>query len=106
LDAPREPDGVTFADQRPNDALIGLMAQSGFAGAMVDTARKTIFAKSGADYVRVATNVKKDDGSRVGVGQKRIDQQGLLLAVDQRGRIRYPFQIILAHRQVCQRRAR
>jgi hypothetical protein len=24
----------------------------------------TIFAKSGADYVRVATNVKKDDGSR------------------------------------------
>ena len=24
----------------PNDALIGLMAQSGFAGAMVDTARK------------------------------------------------------------------
>jgi 4-HFC-P synthase len=40
LDAPREPDGVTFADQRPNDALIGLMAQSGFAGAMVDTARK------------------------------------------------------------------
>jgi hypothetical protein len=40
LDAPREPDGVTFADQRPKDALIGLMAQSGFAGAMVDTARK------------------------------------------------------------------
>jgi (5-formylfuran-3-yl)methyl phosphate synthase len=40
LDAPREPDGVTFADQRPNDALIGLMAQSGFARAMVDTARK------------------------------------------------------------------
>jgi hypothetical protein len=30
-------------------------------------------------------------------GQKRIDQQGLLLAVDQRGRIRY-FQIILAGR--------
>lgn len=29
-----------FADQRPNDALIGLMAQSGFAGAMVDTAHK------------------------------------------------------------------
>jgi hypothetical protein len=24
----------------------------------------TIFVKSGADYVRVATNVKKDDGSR------------------------------------------
>ena len=24
----------------------------------------TIFVKSGADYVRVATNVKRDDGSR------------------------------------------
>ena len=35
---------------------------------------------------------------RLWVGQKRIDQQGLLLAVDQRGRIRYPFQIILAGR--------
>ncbi len=32
--------GVTFADHGPNDTLIALMAQSGFAGAMVDTARK------------------------------------------------------------------
>ena len=32
--------GVTFADHRPNEALIALMAESGFAGAMIDTARK------------------------------------------------------------------
>jgi (5-formylfuran-3-yl)methyl phosphate synthase len=32
--------GVTFADHRPNEALVALMAESGFAGAMVDTARK------------------------------------------------------------------
>lgn len=33
--------GVMFADQEPDRALIALMAQSGFAGAMIDTARKT-----------------------------------------------------------------
>jgi dihydroneopterin aldolase len=32
--------GVTFADHRPNEALVALMAESGFAGAMIDTARK------------------------------------------------------------------
>jgi FolB domain-containing protein len=32
--------GVIFADHEPNGALIALMAQNGFAGAMVDTARK------------------------------------------------------------------
>jgi len=32
--------GVTFADHEPNDGLIALMAQNGFAGVMVDTARK------------------------------------------------------------------
>jgi len=32
--------GIMFADREPNGALIALMAQSGFAGAMVDTARK------------------------------------------------------------------
>src|SRR5262245_63667967 len=33
--------GVMFADDRPDSALIPVMAQSGFAGVMLDTARKT-----------------------------------------------------------------
>jgi (5-formylfuran-3-yl)methyl phosphate synthase len=33
--------GVMFADDHPDSALIPVMAQSGFAGAMLDTARKT-----------------------------------------------------------------
>ena|SRR5215471_5571980 len=32
--------GVIFADSEPDNELLGLMAQSGFAGAMMDTARK------------------------------------------------------------------
>jgi FolB domain-containing protein len=32
--------GVTFADHEPNDGLTALMAQNGFAGAMLDTAHK------------------------------------------------------------------
>ena len=33
---------------------------------------------------------------RLGVRQKRIDQQGFPLAVDQRRGVRHPFQVILA----------
>jgi dihydroneopterin aldolase len=33
--------GVTFADHGADEAIIRLMAQSGFAGAMIDTVRKT-----------------------------------------------------------------
>jgi (5-formylfuran-3-yl)methyl phosphate synthase len=33
--------GVMFADDHPDSALISVMAQSGFAGVMLDTARKT-----------------------------------------------------------------
>ena len=33
--------GVMFADESPDEGLIPLMAQSGFAGMMIDTARKT-----------------------------------------------------------------
>lgn len=32
--------GVMFADSEPDNELVGLMAESGFAGAMMDTARK------------------------------------------------------------------
>jgi FolB domain-containing protein len=32
--------GVSFADHEPNEGLIALMAQNGFAGVMIDTARK------------------------------------------------------------------
>jgi len=33
--------GVMFADYGANDAIIGLLAESGFAGVMIDTARKS-----------------------------------------------------------------
>jgi hypothetical protein len=35
---------------------------------------------------------------RLRIGQKRVDQQGVLLTVDQRGRVGDPLQLILAGR--------
>src|ERR1700732_2977226 len=43
----------------------------------------TIFVKSGDEFVRVATNVKKDDGSR-GIGPI-LDQRGKAIAVITKG---------------------
>jgi hypothetical protein len=47
----------------------------------------TLFAKSGDDFIRVATNVKKDDGSRA-VGTV-LDPKGPVIAVIRKGEAYY-----------------
>ena len=49
-----------------------------------DGGSATLFVKSGNDYIRIATNVKKDDGSRV-VGTM-LDPSGPAIEADQVGR--------------------
>ena len=47
----------------------------------------TLFAKSGDDFIRVATNVKKDDGSRA-IGTV-LDPKGPVIAVIKKGEAYY-----------------
>ena len=47
----------------------------------------TLFAKSGDDFIRVATNVKKDDGSRA-IGTV-LDPKGPVIAVIRKGEAYY-----------------
>jgi hypothetical protein len=53
----------------------------------------TLFVKSGSDYARVATNVKKDDGSRA-IGTV-LDPHGPVLPMIQRGEAYYGDATIL-----------
>jgi hypothetical protein len=47
----------------------------------------TLFAKSGDDFIRVATNVKKEDGSRA-IGTV-LDPKGPVIAVIRKGEAYY-----------------
>jgi Cache 3/Cache 2 fusion domain len=67
---PAKVDGTDTVDGKPVPAVFFGTTKMNNNCTVVDEVTKevggtaTIFVKSGADYVRVATNVKKDDGSR------------------------------------------
>ena len=58
----------------------------------------TLFVKAGDEYVRVATNVKKDDGSRA-IGTI-LDRKGPVIARINKGKAYYGEAIILGKRYI------
>ena len=63
--------GVMFADHGADEALVGLMAESGFAGAMIDTANKT--AGRLLDHMNI---VVRDVGTAQVILSKSVDMRG------------------------------
>ncbi|MEG8102175.1 Cache 3/Cache 2 fusion domain-containing protein, partial [Xanthomonas hortorum] len=60
---------VSVADRTANDLLLGQKSQANEFGMLDDVTAihegtATLFSRTGDDFVRISTNVKKDDGSR------------------------------------------
>ena len=100
LGAARLGEMVDVGDLRVPDLLLGEHAQANDA-ALVDTVTAlmggtaTLFVRSGDDFVRVSTNVKRSDGERA-VGTL-LDPKGKAIAAIREGKAFYGLVDILGH---------